>query len=62
MAIGLYWEGSYVLVGAMLVLNDPMLRFLGVVGSLFLVFYLINARNSYVPAAGCGYYFAEAVG
>ena len=55
MAIGLVLGGAYVLVGAMLVLNDPMLRFLWVVGSLFLVFYLISALSSYAAAARFGY-------
>ena len=55
MAIGLVLGGAYVLVGAMLVLNDPMLRFLWVAGSLFLVFYLISALSSYAAAARFGY-------
>ena len=55
MAIGLVLGGAYALVGAMLVLNDPMLRFLWVVGTLFLVFYLISALSSYAAAARFGY-------
>jgi multidrug resistance protein MdtO len=55
MAIGFVLAGAYVLVGAMLVLNDPMLRFLWVVGTLFLVFYLMSALSSYAAAARFGY-------
>src|ERR1700682_2434265 len=43
MAIGYVLAGVYVLIGAMLVLDDPMLRFLWVVGTLFLVFYIMSA-------------------
>jgi multidrug resistance protein MdtO len=55
MAIGFVLAGAYVLVGATLVLNDPMLRFLWVVGSLFLVFYLMSALSSYAASARFGY-------
>jgi multidrug resistance protein MdtO len=55
MAIGFVLAGAYVVVGAMLVLGDPMLRFLWVVGSLFLVFYLMNALSSYAASARFGY-------
>jgi multidrug resistance protein MdtO len=55
MAVGFVLAGAYVLVGAMLVLNDPMLRFLWVVGTLFLVFYLMSALSSYAAAARFGY-------
>jgi multidrug resistance protein MdtO len=55
MAIGFVLAGAYVLVGAMLVLDDPMLRFLWVVGTLFLVFYLMSALSSYAAAARFGY-------
>ena len=46
MVIGYVLAGAYVVVGAMLVLGDPMLRFLWVVGTLFLVFYLMSALSS----------------
>src|SRR5260370_37876905 len=55
MAIGYVLAGAYVLVGAMLVLDDPMLRFLWVVGTLFLVFYLMSALSSYAASARFGY-------
>jgi len=56
MAIGYVLAGAYVLVGAMLVLDDPMLRFLWVVGTLFLVFYLMSALSSYAASARFGYF------
>jgi len=55
MAIGFVLAGAYVVVGAMLVLDDPMLRFLWVVGTLFLVFYLMSALSSYAASARFGY-------
>src|SRR5882757_4858946 len=55
MAIGYVLAGAYVLIGAMLVLDDPMLRFLWVVGTLFLVFYLMSALSSYAASARFGY-------
>jgi multidrug resistance protein MdtO len=55
MAIGFVLAGAYVLFGAMLVLDDPMLRFLWVVATLFLVFYLMSALSSYGAAARFGY-------
>jgi multidrug resistance protein MdtO len=55
MAIGFVLAGAYVLVGAMLVLDDPMLRFLWVVATLFLVFYLMSALSSYAASARFGY-------
>jgi multidrug resistance protein MdtO len=55
MAIGFVLAGAYVLVGAMLVLDNPMLRFLWVVGTLFLVFYLMSALSSYGASARFGY-------
>src|SRR5258708_30271570 len=39
----------------MLVLDDPMLRFLWVVGTLCLLFYLISALSSYAASARFGY-------
>ena len=55
MAIGLGLGGAYVIVGAMLVLDDPTLRFLWVVGTLFLTFYLISATSNFGAAARFGY-------
>jgi multidrug resistance protein MdtO len=55
MAIGYVLAGAYALIGAMLVLDDPILRFLWVVGTLFLVFYLMSALSSYAASARFGY-------
>jgi multidrug resistance protein MdtO len=55
MAVGYALAGTYVLIGAMLVLGDPMLRFLWVAGTLFLVFYLMSALSSYAASARFGY-------
>jgi multidrug resistance protein MdtO len=55
MAIGFVLGGAYVLLGALFVLDDPMLRFLWVVGTLFLVFYLMSALSSYAASARFGY-------
>jgi len=55
MVIGLVLGGAYALVGAMLVLGDPILRLIWVVGTLFLIFYVISATNNYAAAARFGY-------
>jgi multidrug resistance protein MdtO len=55
MAIGYGLAAAYVLIGAMLVLGDPTLRFLWVAGTLFLVFYLMSALSSYAASARFGY-------
>lgn len=55
MAIGLALGGAYVVLGAMLVLDDPMLRFIWVVATLFLVFYVMSALSNYGAAARFGY-------
>jgi len=46
-AIGYVLAGAYVVAGAMLVLGDPDTAILWVVGTLFLVFYLMSALSSY---------------
>lgn len=55
MAIGLALGGIYVVVAAMLVLDDPMLRFIWVVATLFLIFYVMSALSNYAAAARFGY-------
>jgi multidrug resistance protein MdtO len=55
MALGFVLAGAYVLAAAMLVLDDPMLRFLWVAATLFLVFYLMSALSSYAASARFGY-------
>jgi multidrug resistance protein MdtO len=54
-AIGLPLAGAYILVGAMLVLDSPTLRFLWVIASLFLLFWVLSALPSYVAGARFGY-------
>ena len=55
MAIGLVLAGAYVVVGAMLVLGNAMLRFLWVGVTLFLIFYAMSALSNYAAAARFGY-------
>jgi multidrug resistance protein MdtO len=55
MVIGMVLGGAYVVAGAMLVLGDPMLRFLWVVGTLFLIFYATSALSNYTAVARFGY-------
>jgi len=54
-AIGLLLGGAYVVVGAMLVLGNAMLRFLWVGVTLFLIFYAMSALSNYAAAARFGY-------
>jgi multidrug resistance protein MdtO len=54
-AIGFVLSGAYVVVGAMLVLGDPLLRFFWVVATLFLLFYAISALSNYVEVARFSY-------
>jgi multidrug resistance protein MdtO len=58
MAIGLVLAGAYVVVGAMLVLGNAMLRFLWVSVTLFLIFYAMSALSNYTAAARFGYLIA----
>jgi multidrug resistance protein MdtO len=58
MAIGLVLAGAYVVVGAMLVLGNAMLRFLWVGITLFLIFYAMSALSNYAAAARFGYLIA----
>ena len=44
----------YVFIGATFSLADPMLRFLWVIGTLFIMFYAISAMTNYVAATGFG--------
>jgi multidrug resistance protein MdtO len=55
LVIGVLLAGAYAMVGAMLVLGDPMLRLLWVVGTLFLIFYLMSATNNYAGTTRFGY-------
>ena len=55
LVVGSVLGGVYVVVGAMLVLGNPMLRFLWVGGTLFLGFYGLSALSSYAVAARFAY-------
>ena len=46
---------AYVLVGSLLFLDSPMLRFLWVAATLFLVFYAVSASKTYIAAVVFGY-------
>jgi multidrug resistance protein MdtO len=53
--IGFVLAGAYVLAAGMVVAGNPMLRFLWVVGTLFLIFYAISATNNYAASMQFGY-------
>jgi multidrug resistance protein MdtO len=55
MVVGVAAGGVYVIVGALLVLGNPMLRFLWVAGTLFLAFYALSALSNYTGAARFAY-------
>jgi multidrug resistance protein MdtO len=55
LAVGFVLAGAYVVVGAMLVLGNAMLRFLWVGVTLFLIFYALSALSNYTAAARFGY-------
>jgi multidrug resistance protein MdtO len=53
--IGFFFAGAYILTGAMIVIGDPMLRFLWTVATLFLIFYGISATGSFAAWTRFGY-------
>ena len=53
--IGFALAGAYVLAAGMVVVGNPMLRFLWVAATLFLIFYAISATNNYGAAVRFGY-------
>ena len=55
LVVGVMLGGAYVIVGAMLVLGNPMLRFLWVGATLFLAFYTLSALSNYTAAARFAY-------
>jgi multidrug resistance protein MdtO len=55
LAIGFVLAGAYVLAGATFVLGNAMLRWLWVVATLFLVFWVISAISSYSASARFAY-------
>src|SRR5215469_12164525 len=53
--LGFALAGAYVLAAGMLVAGDPMLRFLWVAATLFLIFYAVSATSNYGAAIRFGY-------
>ena len=53
--IGFLFAGAYILTGAMVVMGDPLLRFLWIVATLFLIFYGISATGSFAAWTRFGY-------
>ena len=53
--IGFVLAGAYLLTGAMLVIGDPLLRFLWIVGTMFLIFYGISATGNFAAWSRFGY-------
>jgi multidrug resistance protein MdtO len=45
----------YVLIGATLFVEDPVLRLLWVIGTMFLIFYAVSAMSTFVSAMDIGY-------
>ena len=55
LVVGVMLGAAYVIAGAMLVLGNPMLRFLWVGATLFLAFYTLSALSNYTAAARFAY-------
>jgi multidrug resistance protein MdtO len=53
--IGFLLAGAYLLTGSMLVIGDPLLRFLWITGTMFLIFYGISATGSFAVWSRFGY-------
>jgi multidrug resistance protein MdtO len=53
--VGFFLSGAYLLGGAMLFLGDPMLRFVWIVGTLFLIFHGISATGNLAAWTRFGY-------
>src|SRR5258705_12551345 len=52
--IAFAFSAVYIFIGAMFSLDDPTLRLLWIIGSLFIAFYAISAMTNYVAATGFG--------
>ncbi len=52
---------SYILIGALLFLGDPVLRFLWVIATLFIVFYAMSTMTNYGASSRFGYLIAITV-
>ena len=55
LVVGSLCGGAYLVVSAMLVVGNEMLRFLWVAASLFLAFYVVSALSNYAAAARFAY-------
>jgi multidrug resistance protein MdtO len=55
LVVGSLFGGAYVVASAMLVVGNEMLRFLWVVATLFLAFYVVSALSNYGAAARFAY-------
>jgi multidrug resistance protein MdtO len=53
--IGLVLAGAYIVLGMMLVLGDPTLRFLWITGGFFIAFWALSAFRSYSASIRFGY-------
>ena len=60
-AVAYVLGAAYVLIGALLFLEDPALRFLWVIGTFFIVFYAISAMTNYGATSRFGYLIAITV-
>src|SRR5258705_4314358 len=52
--IAFAFSAVYIFIGAMFSLDDPALRLLWIIGSLFIAFFAISAMTNYVAATGFG--------
>ena len=53
--IGFVLSGAYILVGAALFMGDPVLRFVWIVGTLFLIFHGVSATGNFAAWSRFGY-------
>ena len=53
--VGFAFAGAYILTGTLIVIGDPLLRFLWIVATLFLIFYGISATGSFAAWTRFGY-------
>src|SRR5271165_6809633 len=56
--IGFALAGAYILVGLMLALGDPVLRFLWITAGFFIGFWALSALSNYAASARFGYLIA----
>ena len=52
--IAFAFSAVYIFIGALFSLDDPTLRLLWIIGTLFIAFYAISAMTNYVAATGFG--------